>query len=532
MSKVIGSFGRLWGRGYESLKPKVRRILSIQGEGATNYLQALITSDLLSEPNAPKPEPLSANQPGRISLKDFRELKGEVGKKEEKKSESPEEEEENIRELITPPLVEFSSKLRATCFLDHKGRIITDSLLWKASDSQYYVDVPGNTADELHEHLKQHKLRRSKVTIQDATDQMTSHVVFGTLNSADSKAPDGYMMAMDPRHPSLGMRVLSMPSETVTKNDAPSPPETSSYSSFEERHNKFGKLMSKSFPNSEGNYEFVRRLVGVAEGKELQGKVAIESNQEFLNAVSFKKGCYLGQELTARVHFTGTVRKRIVPLYFISTRVDIPKVWSSVFKFQQEQQEQQGSKEENTEKKLGEEKKELDEQNNDADELPTKLPRISVLAAGNLAGMFSGSFSPEVTKEEELTSEQKMKFQTEADYALEELQTYAKVGAKIKDLRDGTTIGQIVSEPLEGTNVVLAMVRLDQIGLLNKGNIWKRTNRVKIEHPDDDKQNDNSEEDGGKKEVGRKIRPLRYLPYLPLWWPSSTFDEKTGKEAK
>jgi len=33
-----------------------------------------------------------------------------------------------------------------------------------------------------------------------------------------------------------------------------------------------------------------------------------------LNSVDFDKGCYLGQELTARTHFTGVLRKRITPL--------------------------------------------------------------------------------------------------------------------------------------------------------------------------------------------------------------------------
>ena len=35
---------------------------------------------------------------------------------------------------------------------------------------------------------------------------------------------------------------------------------------------------------------------------------------DYLHGVSFHKGCYLGQELTARTHHTGVIRKRIVPL--------------------------------------------------------------------------------------------------------------------------------------------------------------------------------------------------------------------------
>ncbi len=36
-------------------------------------------------------------------------------------------------------------------------------------------------------------------------------------------------------------------------------------------------------------------------------------NMDGLNAISFDKGCYLGQELIARTHYTGVVRRRLVP---------------------------------------------------------------------------------------------------------------------------------------------------------------------------------------------------------------------------
>lgn len=32
-----------------------------------------------------------------------------------------------------------------------------------------------------------------------------------------------------------------------------------------------------------------------------------------LNAINFEKGCYIGQELIARTHYKGVVRKRLVP---------------------------------------------------------------------------------------------------------------------------------------------------------------------------------------------------------------------------
>ncbi|GFR76516.1 IBA57 homolog, iron-sulfur cluster assembly [Elysia marginata] len=40
----------------------------------------------------------------------------------------------------------------------------------------------------------------------------------------------------------------------------------------------------------------------------------LESNLAFMNGVNFQKGCYVGQELTARTFHTGVIRKRIVPV--------------------------------------------------------------------------------------------------------------------------------------------------------------------------------------------------------------------------
>ena len=65
------------------------------------------------------------------------------------------------------------------------------------------------------------------------------------------------------------------------------------------------------------DYKELRFRLGVGEcPSELQpGKaLPLESNADYLHGVSFHKGCYIGQELTARTHHTGVIRKRIMPL--------------------------------------------------------------------------------------------------------------------------------------------------------------------------------------------------------------------------
>ena len=65
-------------------------------------------------------------------------------------------------------------------------------------------------------------------------------------------------------------------------------------------------------------YRRERYKLGIPEGsQELLPEKALptESNFDIIGGISFEKGCYLGQELTARSHFVGVTRKRIVPIF-------------------------------------------------------------------------------------------------------------------------------------------------------------------------------------------------------------------------
>ena len=65
-----------------------------------------------------------------------------------------------------------------------------------------------------------------------------------------------------------------------------------------------------------------RRLaLGIAEGTEIEGAVPLVANLDALNAIAFDKGCYLGQELTARAKFRGQVRRRFMPVALHETDV-------------------------------------------------------------------------------------------------------------------------------------------------------------------------------------------------------------------
>jgi folate-binding protein YgfZ len=573
---MASKYGKLWGRGYETFT--TRRILSVTGtsDHATTYLQGLVTSDLFSEPRAPREEaedslnalaglPLHGAE-GAVEAGVAAAHAGGSG------GSGPVEEEVPVR---------FTSKMRSTCFLDHRGRILTDALLWKrtidsngstindntttSSDTtattanaktttEYLIDVPSSTADLLFAHLKQHKLRRSKIKLEDKSEQLSVHAVYGTLNAEG--APKGYLAAMDPRHPSLGMRVLSVGDEVIAQDDDDLGTTTSAGDVSDEsddttnntttstptvsertkRTTHFTKLMNNFFPHHPGTYSVLRRLSGIAEGSELTTRTALECNQEFLNAISFTKGCYLGQELTARSQFVGVVRKRIVPVMICETEMEVPRPWVMAGMIQELGEEGgmekifglTGTKEEDDsggDTNRGDGK---DATENDAGEkkkvgfkgyVPPPLPKMSASGAGSIVSMMMGSVSAptpqnnpqdgdhEVDLEAKERELELQNLRASGEKLQQEIAELAIPGTSIIDKKDGKTIGKIISTPAPGTTVLLAQMRLDRLGLLGNKEKWSRTNKILI---------------------GDGTKEYRYLPYLPLWWPE--IDPETGKE--
>lgn len=64
-------------------------------------------------------------------------------------------------------------------------------------------------------------------------------------------------------------------------------------------------------------YDLNRIMKGVAEGQQeivKESALPQESNIDYMGGIDFRKGCYVGQELTIRTHHTGVVRKRILPV--------------------------------------------------------------------------------------------------------------------------------------------------------------------------------------------------------------------------
>ena len=165
-------------------------------------------------------------------------------------------------------------KIHITSFCNVQGRVIASAFIQGRND-QYDLILSSEIIDDLENHLKRYVLR-SKVVIEQSIEK-----TFGSYKSDVNEDSKEYgSLKNDPE------RVL------ILSTQAP-----------------------KSIDNFITSEEWIRC--------DIENKIAIidkESSEKFipqmlnldiLDAVSFSKGCYTGQEVVARVQHRGKVKKRM-----------------------------------------------------------------------------------------------------------------------------------------------------------------------------------------------------------------------------
>ena len=191
-----------------------------------------------------------------------------------------------------------------SCFaslLTPQGKYLFDFIIVKHKKG-YFIDCEKNQIKELFKRLVLYKLR-SKLEILDLSNEFTVAVISKEkfLSFKDAKDVEGSTINykedpvfLDPRDKRLGGRLLV---------------------NLEKLNISLEKLNLKSGDPLE--YYALSHKLGVPQinTSELQNKIfALECNFEELNAIDHKKGCYVGQENTARMKLRNKIRKRIFPI--------------------------------------------------------------------------------------------------------------------------------------------------------------------------------------------------------------------------
>lgn len=176
--------------------------------------------------------------------------------------------------------------------LTPQGRFLNDMFVVDGGDGTLLLETERERAPALAKKLTLYKLR-SKVAVEDRNAALDVAVVFGA--GADKALPIGGTISfVDPRLAGLGVRVLAPAGQAAAL------------------------LAARGFVETPVDaYEALRLEAGVPDGSRdlrVEKALLLESGFDELNGVDWKKGCYMGQELTARTKYRGLVKKRLFPI--------------------------------------------------------------------------------------------------------------------------------------------------------------------------------------------------------------------------
>ena len=186
-------------------------------------------------------------------------------------------------------------------FLTPQGKFLHD---FRIADSGgvLLLDPEAERRADLLRRLKMYKLR-SKITLEDRAEALVAVALFGGDALARLNLPEeagaavpfaGGIAFTDPRLPALGARAF------LPRGDAAAALEAAGFE-----------------PRDAAAYDRHRLALGVPDGsRDLipEKSLPLENDLDDLNAISWDKGCYMGQELTARTKYRALIKKKLFPV--------------------------------------------------------------------------------------------------------------------------------------------------------------------------------------------------------------------------
>ena len=214
-----------------------------------------------------------------------------------------------LQNLVTNDINKVSEN--SSCFaslLTPQGKFLYEFIIVKHK-SGYLLDCEKTQAEGLFRQLTLYKLR-SKVEILNLSNEFVvagfSHEKFLTFDEAKDKS--GFTIKyredpifLDPRNKQLGARLII---------------------NLEKLYLSLKKLDLHDADLKE--YYSLSHSLGIVpkDLNKLQDKLfGIECNFEELNGIDFKKGCYVGQENTARIKLKNKLSKRLFPINVLSGKL-------------------------------------------------------------------------------------------------------------------------------------------------------------------------------------------------------------------
>lgn len=189
--------------------------------------------------------------------------------------------------------------------LTPQGRILFDMMIYRRDDG-FVLESDAPRINDLFARLRRYRLRRP--IILEILDHLQVWVFWG-----DATIPPG--ACADPRHPALGHRHL-VEGDQIPHGDIASDRHSNTQGDTK------GDTKGDTTISDINQWHAMRIAAGIPEGPiDLvpERALMLEAALDKLGAVDFTKGCYIGQEVTARTHYRGLVKRRLVPVRVVDS---------------------------------------------------------------------------------------------------------------------------------------------------------------------------------------------------------------------
>lgn len=197
------------------------------------------------------------------------------------------------------------SQLNSYC--SPKGRMLANFRVFLRGDT-YFMCMPREMVEPLLQRLGMFVLR-SKVTLEDADDALVRVGYSGPEAAAELGEAAGKVPAeVDEVVESKGLTILRLRGPH---------PRFEIYGELEPMMRLWERLNVRSAPVGAANWALLDILAGVPTvyAPNADAFVPQMTNMQLIGGVSFKKGCYPGQEVVARMQYLGKLKRRMYRLH-------------------------------------------------------------------------------------------------------------------------------------------------------------------------------------------------------------------------
>jgi folate-binding protein YgfZ len=218
---------------------------------------------------------------------------------------------------------EDNSQLSAFC--NNKGRMAANFRLFE-NQQNYFFSVKNSLVDHSIQHLQNYILR-AQVAIQDVSEQLI-HLGISGSNAEKLLSPFIEISNRDVDGVSSNENYIIIRAADHHKNTKP---RYEVFCSFEHAKKLWEAVSTQAETVNSSSWDYLNIQAGLPfiDDKTSEEFVPQMVNMDLINGVSFTKGCFTGQEIIARMHYLGKLKKRCFKVHIASE--DRPAAGNKLF---------------------------------------------------------------------------------------------------------------------------------------------------------------------------------------------------------